>query len=128
MDILSILLIVYLAYTNGIKAKKIGRNALLWGGLTVVSYFIGGIIGFCIIIGTFYHAPVNYDQVAIDKKYADQVTQQIVDFIAQNPLHSCLLVSFCFGGFFLIRFILDKMKLPPANKYRRIEPGSDTNQ
>lgn len=92
---------IFLAFNNGMRAKKKGHSALLWGFITIVAIFLMMMIGSGIVMGFFYRGPIT--PVA--------VTQ----FLQQNIIHAIFIFAVGVGGYLIIRYILERMKpiLPP---------------
>jgi hypothetical protein len=104
-----ILLLAYLTYRNGIRAKQKGQNAIVWGIITAVTYFVGMMIGMFIVIIYFCKDVINLNSfAAMDLKARQAATEQLIEVFKANPLHMVTVELFGVGGYLLIRFILDR--------------------
>ena len=104
-----IILIGYLAYRNGVKAKNKGQHAIAWGIATAVAYILFMLVGFFFVILNFCKDSINLEQLSLmDKKAQQAAAQQLIQIFAANPLHTITIELFGIGGFLLIRYILDR--------------------
>lgn len=92
---LELVLIGYLAYTNSVRAKLKLQNPTIWAIATVGAFIVGELIGYLFTVLFFYKGPVE--------------SKALVSFYLQNPLHSTFALVCGFGGYLIIRYILDKM-------------------
>ncbi len=112
MDIFSILLLCLLGYNNSTKAKLKGQNGLLWGVITIVSFIVFQAIGLYAVIVMFCRGEVDMSMLsrangnfdAISKQFNDQVAKAVMD----NPLRYGTVFLFGFGGYLLVRYLIDR--------------------
>ncbi len=105
-----IILLVYLAYKNSVRAKLKGQNAAAWAFITVVSFLFTYFAGYFFVVVFFCRDVVNFGQIsAADYKTRQAMAQQLVDAFAANPLHLITVELFGLGGYLLIRYILNRM-------------------
>ncbi|PZF71316.1 hypothetical protein [Taibaiella soli] len=91
-----ILLPLFFAWRNSIRARMKGQNGFVWGFITFLIFEAFEMIGFTISVLGFYHVPPTKDALSA--------------FVSNPPMASSLFVLFCgLGGYLLIRFILDRM-------------------
>lgn len=93
---IDLLLSLYFAWRNSVRARIKGQNGLVWGFITFMIFLAFEIIGFAISVFGFYHiAPTQ---------------TAVMEFALHAPWAASLFVLFCgIGGYLLIRFILDRM-------------------
>ena len=105
-----IVLLVYLAYKNNVKAKQKAQNGLAWAFITGVSFLATYFAGFFFVIVFFCRDVLKLSQLsAADYKTRQALAQQVGDAFASNPLHLITVEMFGLGGYLLIRYILDRM-------------------
>lgn len=106
---LEIILLAYLSFRNGVRARQKGLNAVLWGGLTVLSFFFAFSLGFGIVIVNFLPEYVNLQQLSSpDLKVRVAAMQPLIEQFTANPLHYITVEMFGIGGYLLIRYILER--------------------
>ena len=112
-SIVGLLFLVFLGYSNSVKAKQKGKNGILWGGLTIVSYIIFEAIGTLIVITAFCRGEV--DMTMFDKAgtanfnaLSTQFNTQVETALTANPMRGLLASLIGFGGFLFIRFLIDR--------------------
>lgn len=118
MGYFSLILLVYLSYKNGMRAKLKEQNVIAWALISGVSFFITEIIGAAIVIFYFCQGVVDINRLATDPSYKNIAAKQLTDAFAQNPLHSITVDLFGIGGYLIVRYILDKKpdkKQPEVN-------------
>jgi hypothetical protein len=104
-----IVLLGYLAFRNGVRARQKGLNTILWGGLTVLSFFMAFAVGLSIVMKNFMADAVNMQLIASpDPKIRAEASKHFIDAFGANPLNSITVYAFGIGGYLLIRYILDK--------------------
>jgi hypothetical protein len=108
MDIFSLLLLIFLSYRNGLKAKTKGLNGIVWGIITFFAIFITEMIGAAIVIFYFCRNIINVERLATDPSYKDTAVQQLGQEFINNPLDPITIILFGIGGYLIVRFILDK--------------------
>lgn len=112
MDIFGILLLAFLGYQNGMRAKLKGMNPLLWGSITVVTYILAEAIGLMFVIVLFCRDIVDLNALSnrsiafeeVSKKFNEQVLYAITS----NPLRGITVFLFGLGGYLLIRYIMER--------------------
>ena len=104
-----LILIGYLAYRNGVRAKLKGQNGVLWGAVTVAAHVFFMVVGFFVVVLNFCQDAININQLSsLDTKARDAAAQQLIQSFAANPLHLITIELFGVGGYLLIRYILDR--------------------
>lgn len=99
-----LILVGYLIYKNAQLAKMKDKNMFLWGTLTFIAIFCAEIIGMMVLVFGYYPELMTAKDVAKSQEMA----RSISDSISNNVLQS-FLVMFCgFGGYLLIRYILER--------------------
>jgi hypothetical protein len=121
-DILGIILLVFLGYSNSVRAKQKGLNGILWAFITIASYIIAQGIGLFIVISCFCQDAVDMSIFSKNinnfHEVSKQFNQQVETALLANPLREITVFLFGLGGFLLIRFILDRKpdkKTPDAH-------------
>jgi hypothetical protein len=99
------LLFIYLSYRNGVKAKKKSLNGILWGIITLVSCFLGYVVGVFVIL-SFSKDILN--SLPANPSIKDPYMQHLALQIYSNPIHVATMFVFSIGGYLLVRYILDK--------------------
>ena len=108
MDI-SLILLIYLCYRNGVRAKVKGQHAILWGLATAAAYVFFMMIGLYFVVFNFCKDSINFEQMSLmDKKAQQAAAQQLIQIISANPLHIITIELFGIGGYLLVRYILDR--------------------
>lgn len=104
-----IVLLGYLAFRNGVRARQKGLNTMLWGGLTVLSFFFAQAIGIMVVMMNFMSGAINMQLITSpDPKVRLEAQKQFQELYAANPLHAITALLFGIGGYLLIRYILEK--------------------
>jgi len=104
-----LILIAYLSYRNGVKAKLKEQNPILWGILTVVAYLLFMVVGLFIVILNFCKDSINLNMFSSqDLKTREAAQQQLLQVFSANPLHMITVELFGIGGYLLVRYILDR--------------------
>ncbi len=105
-----LILICYLSYKNGMRAKGKGQNAIAWGVATVASYLLFMMVGLFVVVFSFCKDAINLEQMSsTDSKVREAAAQQLMQVFASNQLHLITIEAFGVGGYLLIRYILDRM-------------------
>ncbi|MBA3827601.1 MAG: hypothetical protein H0X33_01560 [Taibaiella sp.] len=97
---LLILLILLLAYNNGVKAGRKGKNPIAWGVITLAAFFCFTIVGEFIAILLFYKGSITTNTT--------QNVREIMDFFTHNTYAVIFIVLSGMGGYLLIRYLLDR--------------------
>ncbi len=106
---LDLLLMAFLSYRNGMRAKAKEQNPFLWGLITFFAYIAGMFIGVMVVVLGFCRDTINLDQFSsLDQKSRNVAAQQMLQVFSANPLHVVTIELFGIGGYLLIRYILDK--------------------
>ena len=104
-----VVLLVYLAYRNSVRAKLKGANGLTWGVITAVAFLAALVVGGMVVIFNFCADSVNIQQFSsADPKIRMAASNQLMAALNNNPLHLITIELFGIGGYLLIRYILDK--------------------
>ncbi len=104
-----IILIGFLTYRNGVKAKQKGQNAVVWGVATAIAYIMCMVVGFFVVVYNFCKDAINLNQLSsLDTKSREAAAQQLVQVFEANPLHLITIELFGVGGYLLVRYILDR--------------------
>lgn len=104
-----IVLLAYLAFRNGVRARQKGLNVVLWGGLTVLSFFFAFALGVGIVTANFLGESFNLQRLStLQGTEREEAVKQFQDLFFANPLHFLTVILFGIGGYLLIRFILEK--------------------
>jgi hypothetical protein len=105
-----IVLIGYLSYSNGVKAKRKGQTPILWGFITFVAYLITMIIGVVFVLVNFCKDVIDLAQFSsLDPKAREAVTARLMQVFEAHPLHMITIEMFGVGGYLIIKYILDRM-------------------
>ncbi len=109
MDVISLILLVFLAYSNSVRAKLKGKKPLLWAFITVGAYFAAFIFGGMLVIFNFCKDTINFSQFSsLDPKSKQAVQDQMQAALTANPLHVLTIYLAGFGGYLLVRYIIDR--------------------
>ena len=104
-----IILIGYLSYRNGTRAKLKGQNAVLWGVVTALSCMFFWLVGFAVVIMNFCKNDINFAELSsMDIKAREAAAQQLLQALTSNPIHIITIEIFAIGGYLLVRYILDR--------------------
>lgn len=108
MDIFSLLLLIYLSYKNGVKAKQKSLNGVAWGIISMLACFFLEVIGMAIVVVYFCPNVININRLSTDPAYKETAVQLLQQEFIRNPLDYVTIVLFGIGGYLIVRFILDK--------------------
>lgn len=109
MDFSIIILLIFLAFRNGMRAREKGVSAPLWGFLTVVFFSMGLFIGFFISFLAIFRGQFNMIRMQRDQaKYSQELAMQFSQALLNNPVHSFAIMMCGLGGYLLVRYILNK--------------------
>lgn len=104
-----LILIAFLSYRNGARAKGKDLNPVLWGIITLFAYISAMVLGFLVVIYTFCRDTINMDRLSgLDMKARNAVAQQVAQVFLANPLHLITVELFGIGGYLLVRYILER--------------------
>jgi hypothetical protein len=113
MDIVEIFILVTLVYRNNMKAKQKGQNAILWSVLTVISYFFFYTVGMMIVMAYFCNGMVDMalatSMGGSVSSRSQQLAEQWAKAVADKPVRELLVFMIGFGGYLLIRFLLERI-------------------
>ncbi len=108
--VFDLILLVYLAYKNSVRAKLKAQNAIAWAFITAASFLLCYFGGYLFVIVFFCRDVVKLGLVSsADYKTKQAIAQQLVQSFASNPLHLITVELFGLGGYLIIRYILDRM-------------------
>jgi hypothetical protein len=104
-----IILLSYLTYKNGARAKLKGQNPILWGFITTCAYLIAMVTGGMIVIFNFCKECVSMNQLSsADPGSRQEASKQLIAALSANQLHLVTIELFGVGGYLLVRYILDR--------------------
>ncbi len=110
---LDIILLAFLAYRNGLRARLKDQNSTAWTIFTVLAWGIGYMLGTMFIMITFYRDLLNpANMMGLDFKA--QLTQAmengkvVGESMAAHPLQEITILLFSFGGYLFIRYLIDR--------------------
>jgi hypothetical protein len=103
-----------------VRARHKALNPALWGLLTAVCYVIAESLGFFIVI-------FGLSRNLIDSKIFDDTSKsvwetskifsaQYAQIIKDSPLRGIAVLLFGYGGFLLVRYLIDKKHTPGKGK------------
>ena len=105
-----LILLGFLSYKNGIKAKVKGQNAIAWGLATTAAYIVCMLIGFFVVVYNFCKDEINLSQLSsLDVKAREAAAQRLMQVFEANQLHLITIELFGVGGYLIVRYILDRM-------------------
>jgi hypothetical protein len=103
---LDLILSIFLAYLNGLRAKRKGQRPGRWALFTVLAFLLLEILGGAFVIGYFYKGSLTPDA--------------ITTYLVGHPIHSVFMWFCGFGGYLFIRYRIDK--LPVQGKDQEDNP------
>ncbi len=114
--ILFIAMVGFLAYRNGQLAKFKEKSVGLYALLTVFLFFAFEVVGGVLVVLFFCRGEINM-ALANDPANKQLLMQQMTQAFIDNPLRPFTIEIFGFGGYLLVRYILEsvpdkKKKLP----------------
>jgi hypothetical protein len=113
---LQLFFLAILAWNNSIRAKRKELSPTAWAIYTVIAYFSCFVIGTMVVVFGFCRKAIDFNMMSSpDEKVREEATKMLVNVILSNPLHSATLVAFGFGGYVLVRYMIDSKpdkKLP----------------
>jgi hypothetical protein len=105
---LDLLIAILFGINNSRRAKAKGQNPTLWIFITVVATMFGEFIGNVVVLMFFNHNIVDVKAFLAGKETVSQFEQQYLTLF--NDLSHAIFVLLCaFGGYLLIRYILERM-------------------
>ena len=108
-----IILMCYLSFRNNILARRKGLNGMAWAALTAVAFLATLFLGVMVVVFGFCADKVNTSMMGSpDPKVRAVVTQQLLQLFNENPLHLVTVEFFAFGGYLLIRYLLERKPEP----------------
>jgi hypothetical protein len=102
-----LLLIGYLVYRNSTLARTKGRNIFLWGIGTFVAIFLAYTFGTMTLLLWFYRDAIP---MLNDINKSQQAAQHIAMQMRENVLQYFYIMFCGFGGYLLIRYLLERIK------------------
>jgi len=104
-----IVLIAYLSYRNGLRAKLKGQNPWIWGIATLVAYIFTMMIGVMFVIVNFCKDTITLSRLSsMDSKAQEAARQQLIAVFDAHWLHMVTIEMFGIGGFLIVRYMLDR--------------------
>ena len=101
------LFVFFLAYRNAVLAKAKGKNALLFGILTVISLIFSFVFGLLVVL-LFCKNEISF-QLAADPKNQQLLIEQMTNAMLRSPVRQLTYVLIGFGGYLLVRYFLDRI-------------------
>ncbi|HXS35725.1 MAG TPA: hypothetical protein VN721_03430 [Flavipsychrobacter sp.] len=112
LDLIVLIPLFYLGYRNSLIAKRKGKNGLAWILLTVLACYLTATFGISILLSFFYKGDVNV-LINLSKTNQQAFVNQIAPFFLE-PIRFIFILLCGFGGYLLIRYILERK--PDINK------------
>lgn len=103
-----LLIAILLGINNGARARIKGQSGGLWIFISAICFVICEIIGSIIILLFFSKGAIDFNAVSTGKETMDEFAKQVTDLYG-TPMHSILVLVCGFGGYLLIRYILERM-------------------
>ncbi len=105
---LQLLFLGILAWNNSIRAKRKELNPAAWAIYTVVAYFSCFVIGTMVVVFGFCRKDIDFNMFASpDEQVRAEASKMLEHVVLNNPLHSATLLAFSFGGYVLVRYLID---------------------
>ena len=124
---LEIFFLGYLGFRNHARAKAKGLNGMAWAAYTAIAYlsayFIGMMFVFLFALKNKIVMP-NVGNKAQYEEVAHQITQE---FIA-NPLLLFSVYFFAFGGYLLVRYLIDQKPGKPEGPVHWMDKLNNESQ
>jgi len=106
---LELIMMTFLSFRNGVRAKTKDQNPFMWGFITFFAYIAAMVIGTLFVIQLFCHGAIDLDHFSsLDLKARNAAAQQLAQVLSANPLNIVTIDLFGIGGYLLIRYILEK--------------------
>jgi hypothetical protein len=106
---LEILALAFLSYRNAMRAKLKGLNASTWALLTTLMMAVAFFLGGALIIMLFVLQSIDINQIqSTDPEVRMKASMEIAEILTANPLQIIAIDLFGFGGYLLVRYILEK--------------------
>lgn len=104
-----ILILGYLTYRNSVRAKLKGLNQVVWGGLTVAAFFAALIVGCFVVVLYFAADNTTFAMLqSANEEVRTAASERILEVMRNSPIQLITIDVFGFGGYLLIRYILEK--------------------
>lgn len=104
-----ILILGYLSYRNSVRAKQKGLNQWVWAMLTVAAFFSALVVGCFVVVLYFAADSTTFAMLqSTDEEVRNAASQQILEVLGNSPLQLITIDIFGFGGYLLIRYILER--------------------
>ncbi len=100
-------LLFYLGYKNNVRAKTKGLNGMIWAFFTGLSFLAGYLLGMIFIFMIVLRNKISIPADATRGQYEGIAHQMTQEFVA-NPLLLFTLYFFGFGGYLLVRYLIDQ--------------------
>jgi len=104
-----LLIALLLGINNGSRARVKGQRPWLWIFITMIFMFVGEIIGMIIVLLFFNNGVVDFRALSAASPSMDQIMQQLINLFYNNMSHAALILLCSFGGYLLVRYILERM-------------------
>ncbi len=109
--IFGILLLLFLGYRNGTRAKLKGQSPVLWGVLTAVAYIFAYAFGLVLVILVFCRDVVDLNALAAPGAGVEAqklFQQQVLQAFQANALRPLTVFIISLGGYLFIRYLLER--------------------
>lgn len=108
MNVVEYFLLFYVSYKNSARAKLKGQNGILWAIITCIAFILIQAVGSAFVLIFYLKDRINFNLMATDMKYKDEVKIQLLQEFSNNPWLSACFYGFGFGGYLVVRYILDQ--------------------
>ncbi len=104
-----ILILGYLSYRNSVRAKLKGLNQWVWAMLTVAAFFSALVVGCFVVVLYFAADSATFAMLqSTNEEIRNAASQQILEVLGNSPIQLMTIDIFGFGGYLLIRYILER--------------------
>lgn len=108
MGIPLLLILAYLTYNNALRARAFGLNSLRWSVATLMLFLLGIFLGSMVLGIILMSKNPQLYQLSLQGKQLE-VNNFLMDAFKQNNfLYSTLIFSGGFGGYLLVRFLIER--------------------
>jgi len=104
-----LLYLAFLTWRNSILAKQREQNVLAWSVYTILAFLGATFLGLVVVVICFCRDVLDLTKMTvIDEKSKNALAHQMEQYLNDNLLLQFTVYVFAFGGYLLIRYLLEK--------------------
>jgi hypothetical protein len=124
---LELFFLILLGYRNMNRAKAKGLHGLTWAIYTGIAYLSAYFIGIFVVFASALRGKLNLPADGNKDQYKEAAHQLTQEFIS-NPLLLFTVYMCAFGGYLLVRYLIDQKPGKPEEPLHWMDKLNNDNQ